>query len=80
MTIWAPKLHGHACTKIPYKGYDISIAMDDSCGAMNSYSRSRIAVYKDGSLLQFFGNSAECDATAENLKVIFARIDELEKA
>lgn len=81
MSIWAPKLQGHACTKIPYKGYEISIAMDDSCGAYDHYSRSNIAVFKGAdcvSHLFFADAAAQCEATAENLITIFARIDELE--
>lgn len=83
MTIWAPKLQGHACTKIPYKGYEISIAMGDSCGAFAEYSRSSIAVFhttqgKHCVSHLFFDGAVECDATAENLIAIFKKIDELE--
>lgn len=77
MTIWAPKFHGQACTKIPYKGYEISISMDDSCGAMASYSRSSIAVFRGADNVSHLFHGRE-NATAENLIAIFNKIDELE--
>jgi hypothetical protein len=45
--IWAFKFnhHGQANTKIEFKGYQISIAMDDSCGTMEHYSRTDIRIY-----------------------------------
>lgn len=78
--IWAAKgLRDCACCKIPYKGYEISIAMDDSCGALADYSRSNIRVWRDfdGSdvTAEFYKVSDHCDATAENLKHIFSMID-----
>lgn len=33
-----------ACTKIIYKGFEISIAMDDSCGRMSDLTRADIRV------------------------------------
>jgi hypothetical protein len=82
MTICAPKLQGHACTRILYKGYEISIAMDDSCGAFNDYSRSSIAVFDENGAdvtVGFFTEPRQLyiDGTAENLIAIFAKIDEL---
>lgn len=48
MTIWAVKgLANHACVVIPFKGYEISIAMDDSCGAFKNFYRTDVRVYKD---------------------------------
>lgn len=44
--IWAPKtLAGQVCTKIEVGIFEISIAMDDSAGALSTYSRSDIRVY-----------------------------------
>lgn len=79
MSIWAPKMQDQACTKIPYKGYEISIAMDDSCGVMEVYGRSGIVVFKGADCVShlFFDGAAQCDATAENLIAIFSRIDGL---
>lgn len=83
MTIWAPKMQGRVCTKIPYKGYEISIAMDDSCGVMEVYGRSSIAVFRgpDDVTPMFYtrGDQTMLDATAETIKLIFAKIDEMEK-
>lgn len=33
--------------KIPYAGYEISIAFDDSCGRLNTLSRTDIRVFKN---------------------------------
>lgn len=81
MNIWAVKLTGHACTRIPYKGYEISIAMDDSCGTFDHYYRSSIAVYLGEKYVteQFFVRPFQSylEATGEELKRIFAKIDEL---
>lgn len=85
MTIWAPKMQGQACTKIPYKDYEISIAMDDSCGVMEIYGRSSIAVF-DGhgdDVSSWFWATPDqrmIDATAENLIAIFSRIDQKSKS
>lgn len=76
------------CVKIPYKGHEISIALDDSCGAFAVCQRGNIKVYaidqdtcEDVSVLL----GADPDymtfpADAETLKTIFAKIDELEQA
>lgn len=81
-TIWAPKLAGSACTKIPYKGYEISIAMDDSCGVMEDYRRSSICVFRDcdgeNVTLMFSPEGRhELPADAETLQQIFLKIDGL---
>jgi len=78
--IWAPKgMTCSACTKIPYKGYEISIAMDDSCGTLEDYSRSDIRVYRDYDgkdvTEDFYKGCEVCIATADNLKSIFSMID-----
>ena len=63
MAIWGEKfLHdesGHACTKIVLKGYEISIAMDDSCGCLNKYGRVDVKVFKNDEDVtkQFFPES-----------------------
>lgn len=79
-SIWAPKgMDNVVCCKIPYKGYEISIAMDDSCGVLRDYSRSDICVLReyDGMDVteQFYKASGTCIATADNLKHIFTQID-----
>lgn len=80
--IWAMKVTGYACTKIPYKGYEISISMDDSCGALPVYARSNIAVWHGGRNVthNLFGEETYgiLPADAENLKMIFEKIDHLE--
>ena len=39
----------HTCTKINFRGFEISIAMDDRClGGDRPLTRSSLAVYKDG--------------------------------
>lgn len=40
---------GHACTKIIFEGYEISIAMDDSCGCMEHFKRTSICIYQENS-------------------------------
>jgi hypothetical protein len=79
-SIWAPKgMEDRACCKIPYKGYEISIAMDDSCGVFNEYIRSDIRVfreYDDADVTdQFWEHDYTCCATAGNLKYLFSMID-----
>jgi hypothetical protein len=78
--IWSPKIANgtqQACCKIPYKGYEISIAMDDSCGAYDSLSRSSICVFRDGE--DVTESSVQGDdvivADAHALKYIFNWID-----
>lgn len=79
--IWAPKgMTRSACTKIPYKGYEISIAMDDSCGAMKDYGRSDIRVFCDATAEDvsdkfYMEGCAMLYGDAETLKHIFAVID-----
>jgi hypothetical protein len=85
--IWAPKgiPNGVNC-KIPYKGYEISIAMDDSCGTMKDWARSDIRVFvadrnnvnfgKDVSEQFFLGDSNMLYGDAETLLHIFKKIDE----
>lgn len=85
-TIYALRLAASACTKIPYRGCEISIAMDDSCGAHQDYRRSDIRVYRDSDgadlTAAFLADGQhKLEATADNLKMIFAKIDEeMEKA
>lgn len=81
--IWSPKIVDgtkQACCKIPYKGYEISIAMDDSCGAYTTLCRSDIRVFRDRDsqdvTSDFYGDlSGTCHGTAANLKYIFSQID-----
>jgi len=82
-TIWGARMpDGSACTKIPYKGYVISIAMDDSCGAFPDYRRSSLSVFHNGAIVtDLFGTGkyASLPADAETLKAIFYKIDALTK-
>lgn len=72
------------CTKIMFGGFEISIAMDDSCGAMENLSRSDIQVYKltntEGGIIrqEMTKRFAECDGypgTGELLYQIFKNIE-----
>jgi hypothetical protein len=79
--IWSPKIPESmsvACCKIPYKGYEISIAMDDSCGVHDTLCRSDIRVYRDSDdkdvTEEFYEREGTCVANAENLQYIFSRI------
>ena len=82
--IWSPKSMNNrsACCKIPYKGYEISIAMDDSCGVLAEFSRSDIRVYDEQSGMDI--SSLFTDTfligDADTLKVVFRKIDELEQS
>lgn len=66
------------CTKIPYRGYEISIAMDSSHGD-GDLSRSDIVIYdhaqKDVTFELLTEYSGVVPATAESLKEAFAAID-----
>lgn len=78
--IWSPKgMSKSACCKIPYKGYEISIAMDDSCGVLPEYSRGDIRVFRDCDskdvTTEFWKMDGVCTAYASNLQYIFAMID-----
>ena len=80
--IWAPKgMTRSACTKIPYKGYEISVAMDDSCGTMHYFGRSDIRVWCDATgedvSIKFYQSEDQymLYGDAETLKHIFAVID-----
>lgn len=83
--IWSPKPKhmppNQACTKIPYKGYEISIAMDDSCGAFDTLRRSDIRVFRDtddadisDKIAEYMGQSM-IYGDAEDLKAVFSWID-----
>ena len=68
------------CTKIPYKGFEISIAMDSSHSSGN-LCRSDIRVFNGSAdMSSMFYPQADSNiilAHAENLKMIFAKIDEI---
>lgn len=84
-SIWSPKPKymppNQACTKIPYKGYEISIAMDDSCGAFDTLCRSDIRVFRDtddadisNQIAEYMGQSM-IYGDAEDLKAVLSWID-----
>lgn len=70
------------CTKIPYKGYQISIAMDSSHGDGDLF-RSDILVYDElganvtRQVVPELSEGGIVYANADALKEIFAAIDEL---
>jgi hypothetical protein len=68
---------GHANTKIRFRGYEISIAMDDSCGKLRQLSRTEIAVFRDDKEVSSEFRHASGDA--ENLFLLMKSIDELTK-
>jgi hypothetical protein len=65
------------CTKIPYKGFEISISMDSSHGDGDLF-RSDIRVYddKDKDVTHRFDESNFIYGTGEALRDIFLTIDE----
>lgn len=81
--IWAPKMSQNACCKIPYKGYEISIAMDDSCGVMPIYGRSDIRVFRDSDgkdiTAEIFDHDQTVRAQADTLLIAFKMIDIIEQ-
>ena len=54
---------GHACTKILFKGYEISLVMDDSCGCLNHYGRVDVRVFKNDEDVtkEFFPKHEGCE-------------------
>lgn len=84
MNIYGMRLpEGSACTKIPYRGYEISVAMDDSCGTAEHYYRSDIRVYDNhgNDITEAFfdsPNQLSLRADADTLKKIFNKLDERE--
>ncbi len=65
------------CTKIPYKGYEISICMDDCNGMADVLGRSDVLVFdaNDNDVTVDFLGEGTIPATAEALKQIFSIID-----
>ena len=78
-TMWAVKgtPKGAACVKIPYKGFEVSVAFDDSCGTAEHYVRSYIRVYLGASdvTTKLMGLGELYHVSAEELKSVFAAID-----
>lgn len=68
---------GTACVKIPYRGFEISLAFDNSCGASKNYSRSYLRVYKDDEEVtsKLYDRDEVYALTGEDVKDVFARID-----
>ncbi len=69
-------MSGSVCVKIPYKGYEISLAFDDSCGRANNYIRSYIAIYdsNDSDVTKKF-IAQDYAINGEDLKSVFDAID-----
>ena len=68
-------LERRANMKIPYKGFEISIAMDDGLGAFKNYHRSDLIIVDDYGVVRTDRFTDDTQATAENLIEIFSRID-----
>lgn len=67
------------CVRIPYKGFEVSISCDDSCGCMNDLTRSDIRVYNedDGAdVTALIMKSGTTYADGAALKRAFRNIDE----
>jgi hypothetical protein len=65
---------------IPYRDYEISIGMDDSCGAMENLGRSDLIIMKNGKNVtgDFFAGYTKgtiITATAAHLKIMMDAID-----
>lgn len=74
-------IEGSACTKILFHGYEISIAMDDSCGMAIDLIRSSIRVYHNNLdvtdrfvVSNHQHNSNYIDGTGDNLYFIMNQI------
>ena len=67
------------CTKIIFRGFEISISMDDSWGALKQLSRTNIRVYKgkhfEEDVSDFFGFNTD----SEDLFSIMSRIDKFKE-
>jgi hypothetical protein len=66
-----------ANVKIEYKGFSISIAMDDSCGALPNLSRTEIVVFNKAGVAvthRLLGENSGRDSS--DLKKIMDRIDQ----
>ena len=72
-----------ACLKIPYRGLEVSIAYDNSCGAMvENLRRSEIRVYADEGRGADISDKILTDADGYNVDAdmlirVFKRIDEV---
>jgi len=40
-------LNGISCTKFVYKGFELSLVLDDNCGASHVYNRTYLAVFNN---------------------------------
>ena len=78
-TMWAVKgmSTGSACMKIPYKGFEISVAFDDSCGTAEHYVRTYIRIYSEATdvTAKLMGVAEMVHISAEDLKQAFAAVD-----
>jgi len=69
---------GQVCVKIPYKGYEISLAFDDSCqGIGRNMFRSYLRVFKDDVDVtnQFFYEDEVCGVQENDLPKVYKMID-----
>jgi hypothetical protein len=83
MSVWATKFSGdktgHANTNIDFKGFIISIAMDDSCGEFDHFFRSDVRVFKNKEDVtkKFFRGS--CDHVFVTGDILFNLMKKIER-
>lgn len=70
----------HCCVKIEHKGYEVSIALDDSCGSFTKLLRCDIRVFKDTKNVtaELFPGQENNLRTADDLLMVLQAIDKLE--
>lgn len=66
--------HTQANTKIMFRGFEISIAMDDSCGVMQNLCRTEIVVYHNN-VEQFREPGDDAEALYKIMQKIAGRTD-----
>jgi hypothetical protein len=67
------------CFKILFRGFEISVACDDSCGALSQLSRTEVRVFREGPggedvTDSFFGPFENTGLSGEDLFKLMGRI------
>jgi len=77
--IYSPKplTQEQFCTKIIFRGFEISISMDDFCGALQQLSRTNIRVYKGQGFYEDVTDYFGFNTNAEDLFDIMKRIEQI---
>ena len=82
-SIWVPKpfSKNQSCVKIPYLGFEISIAVDDSCGAFDKLCRSDLRIYANNGqgndvIAEIMGNPNQYYVDVPMIKLVFQKIEE----